>query len=32
MDFEKIRAMQDLAKIMAEAKVTVPAHLAGKAG
>lgn len=32
MDFEKIRAMQSLAEIMATAKVTVPAHLAGKAG
>lgn len=31
-DFEKIRAMQDLANIMATAKVTVPQHLAGKAG
>ena len=32
MDFEKIRAMQELAKIMSEAKVTIPQHLAGKAG
>jgi hypothetical protein len=31
-DFEKVRAMQDLANIMATAKVTVPQHLAGKAG
>lgn len=31
-DFEKVRAMQELANIMATAKVTVPAHLAGKAG
>jgi hypothetical protein len=32
MDFEKVRAMQSLAEIMATAKVTVPAHLAGKTG
>jgi len=32
LDFEKVRAMQELANIMATAKVTVPAHLAGKAG
>lgn len=32
MDFAKVRAMQDLAEIMASAKVTVPQHLAGKAG
>ena len=31
-DFEKVRAMQELANIMATAKVTVPQHLAGKAG
>ena len=32
LDFEKVRAMQELANIMATAKVTVPAHLAGKSG
>lgn len=31
-DFEKVRVMQELANIMATAKVTVPQHLAGKAG
>ena len=32
MDFEKVKVMQTMAEVMATAKVTVPAHLAGKAG